>query len=124
MHAVVHLVVVVVAATLGCEGGRGGFRYVSEMTDAELTELCNEARDVFPQREISCEGMMLTIGISPETCAMPDEFLERTACTATAGEVLECFDAFEGQTDAQLCELIRGEAPATCSDPVIACFGN
>jgi hypothetical protein len=115
-----------VVAAFGCGGGSGGSgiegsKVISSLSDSELEAVCNDARAEFPTRTITCEGVMVTIGIEAEDCTTND-FLVKEGCTATVDQVLDCAAAFDAQTDAQFCE--SESPPAGCSAAVIACFGD
>jgi hypothetical protein len=95
------------AFVFACGGGEGDGGIdddvrIAELSDAELADECEVLVDLFPEREIDCDGTTVTIGfenVAECTGGAPDD----PACTATVGQAEDCFEALGDQSDDEIC---------------------
>ena len=111
----------------GGGGGVDGGKRLVDLNDAEITSMCEYTAELQgPEREITCsDNTTVTVG-GGTVAECVTEFNESQAsapnCPVTVSQYEACIEAFDAQSDAQLCE---GELPAACA-PLLqsACTGQ
>lgn len=98
------------ASTLVACGGPSDSTKLNELSDDESKDLCEELVDDNPERTVTCMGVMITVGLSSEDCAQPED--PGTACEATVGDARDCNSAQAALTEAEIC---MGMLPAACA---------
>jgi hypothetical protein len=99
-------------------GGPSDSTKITELSDEEAKDLCEEAIDSNPERTVTCMGVMITVGLTSADCADPME--PNPSCTATVGDARACNEAQGDQTEAQIC---AGDFPAACAK-IVQCSGG
>lgn len=109
------LLVLSILGVAACGGGGSGggnnsgiadTRTVDSLSAMELDDLCEELAAEFPTREVTCDGLTLTVGID---CAEDELFSE--TCTITVGEARDCIQALDNLSDSQICTSETPPAP-------------
>jgi hypothetical protein len=108
----------------GGSGVDGGKRLV-DLSDSEITELCEFAFAADPEREITCSDGTVTVGqASVAECVQEANESAAAApnCPVTVSQYEACISALGDQSDADLCEF---NFPAACA-PLLqeACLGE
>ena len=112
---------------VACGGDDGGSSGVSDskvigtLSASEAMAVCIELTEIFPERTVDCGGgVTLTVGNSSSDCGSQPP----ATCTATVGQLRDCFGDLSDLTDAQWCSDTT-QPPASCA-PVFAaeCSGG
>ncbi|MEZ4364893.1 MAG: hypothetical protein R2939_01235 [Kofleriaceae bacterium] len=96
----------------GGDSGPSDSTKVTDLTEDEAHELCDELADSFPEREVTCGDVTITFGINHEECDSDVDSIP-PACQATAGDLRDCFAALGALSDAQVCD--DTPLPAACA---------
>lgn len=104
MHPMKKLILLAAVSLVGCGGGGpSDSERLSDLSQSEAQELCEELADDYPERTVTCEGFTLTIGFNKADCAADSAEPTPATCTLTVGDARDCADALFGLSDMQIC---------------------
>jgi hypothetical protein len=98
-------------AIVGCGGGIDGSTKLSDLSVAEVKDLCEELLDDYPQKTVDCgNGFTIPIGVSAAECSDPSEAPD--GCMGTVEDQRDCIGTTYNQSDAETCS--DHALPASC----------
>lgn len=106
---ILQLSILAVPFLVAC-GGPSDSTKITELSDDEAKDLCEEMVDANPQRMVTCMGVTITVGLSAASCSDPPT--PNPSCQATVGEARDCNEDQGDQTEADIC---AGMIPSSCA---------
>jgi hypothetical protein len=94
---------------IGCGGGIDGSTKLSDLSQADTDDLCDELVDDYPEKTVDCgSGVMITVGFTASDCS--DNAPPPATCAATVDDVRNCTSAlYEGSN------ACSDNLPAACA---------
>lgn len=76
-------------AFIGCGGGIDGGSKLSDLSQGDTDDLCDELVDDYPEKTVDCGmGVTVTVGFKAADCT--DNTPPSSTCTATVDDVRDC----------------------------------
>jgi hypothetical protein len=97
---------------IGCGGGIDGSTKLSDLSVAEVKDLCNELLDDYPEKTVDCgNGFTVTVGVAASECSDPSE--APATCMGTVEDQRDCISEIYNQSDMETCS--DQALPAACT---------
>lgn len=102
------------AVAIGCGGGDGGDKKLSEFSDAEAKELCEYVNDnLIPAATCQYMGQEVMLeAMTPLDCSTAVAGDTPSSCTATEGDFKDCWETL----NADPCLLLEEAPPPECAE--------
>lgn len=98
---------------MACDSDVDGNRKLSELSDDEARDACEDLVEDFPEKTVECsDGRIIKIGVTQAECS--DNMTAPAECTATVDDARECAEDTYNQSDEELC-TVDDALPESCA---------